>query len=169
MSQVPGLLTDAVRQAARSSVLCWLATVDDQGQPNVSPKEVWAIADDRHVVVANIASPVSVRNIAQQPRVCLSFVDVLVQKGFKLQGTARELLPTHADYAGWAAPLLAMAGDRIPVRSVLLIKVQSVQPIVAPSYWLFPGTTTEASQIESARCSYGLSSGMQSTPELSGE
>lgn len=169
MSQVPGLLTDAVRQAARSSVLCWLATVDDQGQPNVSPKEVWAIADDRHVVVANIASPVSVRNIAHQPRVCLSFVDVLVQKGFKLQGTARELLPTHGNYAGWAAPLLVMAGDRIPVRSVSLIKVQSVQAIVAPSYWLFPKTTTEASQIEAARRSYGLSSEMQSTPDPSGE
>ena len=156
MSRASGVLTDAVRQAASRSVLCWLATVDAQSQPNVSPKEVWAIADDRHVVVANIASPVSVRNIAQQPQVCLSFVDVLVQKGFKLTGTARELLPAEADYAAWAAPLLAMAGDRIPVRSVLLITVQTVQPIVAPSYWLFPETTTEASQIEAARRSYGL-------------
>ena len=156
MSRASGVLTDAVRQAASRSVLCWLATVDAQSQPNVSPKEVWAIADDRHVVVANIASPVTVRNIAQQPQVCLSFVDVLVQKGFKLTGTARELLPAEADYAAWAAPLLAMAGDRIPVRSVLLITVQTVQPIVAPSYWLFPETTTEASQIEAARRSYGL-------------
>lgn len=156
MSRASGVLTGAVRQAASRSVLCWLATVDAQGQPNVSPKEVWAIADDRHVVVANIASPVTVRNIAQQPQVCLSFVDVLVQKGFKLTGTARELLPAEADYAAWAAPLLAMAGDRIPVRSVLLITVQTVQPIVAPSYWLFPETTTEASQIEAARRSYGL-------------
>ena len=152
-------ISAAVRESARHSVLCWLATVDDQGQPNVSPKEVWAIADDRHVVVANIASPVSVRNIARQPRVCLSFVDVLVQKGFKLQGTARELLPGDADFAEWSAPLLVMAGDRIPLRSVLLIKVQSVQPIVAPSYWLFPGTTTEASQIEAARRVYGLKEG----------
>ena len=159
MDPIQGVLTDTICQASRRSVLCWLATVDDQGQPNVSPKEVWAIADDRHVVVANIASPVSVRNIAHQPRVCLSFVDVLVQKGFKLQGTARELLPTHADYAEWAAPLLAMAGDRIPVRSVLLITVATVQPIVAPSYWLFPDTTTEASQIEAARRVYGLKEG----------
>ena len=104
MSGVSGVLTDAVRQAAQRSVLCWLATVDATGQPNVSPKEVWAIADDRHVVVANIASPVSVRNIGQQPQVCLSFVDVLVQKGFKLQGKTRELLPTDDDYAAWAAP-----------------------------------------------------------------
>jgi len=156
MSRMPCVLTNEVRQAARRSVLCWLATVDDHGQPNVSPKEVWAIADDHHVVVANIASPVSVRNIAQQPLVCLSFVDVLVQKGFKLTGTARELLPTHADYAGWAAPLLAMTGERIPVRRVLLITVQGVQPIVAPSYWLYPEVTTEASQIKAARRTYGL-------------
>jgi predicted pyridoxine 5'-phosphate oxidase superfamily flavin-nucleotide-binding protein len=156
MSSLPGVLTDAVRQAARRSVLCWLATVDAQGQPNVSPKEVWAIANNQHVVVANIASPMTVRNIAQQPQVCLSFVDVLVQKGFKLQGRARELLPDDADYAHWAAPVLAMAGDRIPVRSVLLIAVDVVQPIVAPSYWLFPETTTEASQIEAAQRTYGL-------------
>ena len=40
MIGLPGVLTDAVRQAARRSVLCWLATVDAQCQPNVSPKEV---------------------------------------------------------------------------------------------------------------------------------
>ena len=156
MNGLPGVLTDTVRQAARRSVLCWLATVDAQCQPNVSPKEVWAIADDRHVVVANIASPVSVRNIAHEPRVCLSFVDVLVQKGFKLTGTACELLPTDDDYNDWAAPLLAIAGERIPVRSILLITVNAAQPIVAPSYWLFPQTTTEAAQIEAARRTYGL-------------
>ena len=50
------LLTEPILEAARRSVLCWLATVDAQGQPNVSPKEVWAIADDCHVVVAHIAS-----------------------------------------------------------------------------------------------------------------
>lgn len=151
-------ISNAVFEIARSSVLCWLATVDAQGQPNVSPKEVWAIADDQHVVVANIASPISIRNIAQQPLVCLSFVDVLVQKGFKLHGRARELVPGDTDYAHWAAPLLAKAGERIPVRSVMLITVDAMQPIVAPSYWLFPETTTEASQVEAARSSYGLKS-----------
>jgi predicted pyridoxine 5'-phosphate oxidase superfamily flavin-nucleotide-binding protein len=156
MSRMPCVLTDEVRQAARRSVLCWLATVDDHGQPNVSPKEVWAIADDHHVVVANIASPVSVRNIAQQPLVCLSFVDVLVQKGFKLQGTALNVTPSDLDYANWARPLLLVTGDRFPVHSVVLIQVQSVQPIVAPSYCLYPDTTTEAGQVASARRAYGL-------------
>ncbi len=155
-SNASPILSAAVHAAAQRSVLCWLATVDAQGQPNVSPKEVWAIADDQHVVVANIASPATARNIAQQPKVCLSFVDVLVQKGFKLQGTARAVWPDDPDYSKWAAPLLVMTGDRFPVRSVLLIAVQTAQPIVAPSYWLYPETTTEASQVEAAQLAYGL-------------
>ena len=156
MNEKTGPITDAVRDSARRSVLCWLATVDAQGQPNVSPKEVWAIVDAQHVVVANIASPVTARNIATQPQVCLSFVDVFVQKGHKLQGTARDVLPDAPDFAQWAAPLQAMVGERFVIRSVLLIAVQSAQPIVAPSYWMYPDTTTEAGQVAAALKTYGI-------------
>ncbi|PUE40706.1 pyridoxamine 5'-phosphate oxidase family protein [Limnohabitans sp. Bal53] len=149
-------INESVREAARNSVLCWLATVDAQAQPNVSPKEVWAIADEQHVVVANIASPMSVRNIAHQPQVCLSFVDVFVQKGFKLVGTAHEVQVENPAFAAWAAPLLAMVGQRFVIHSVLVIRVTSVGAIVAPSYRFFPNETSEASQIEAAMRTYGV-------------
>ena len=156
MTQTHGLLTDAVRDAARRSVLCWLATVDAEGQPNVSPKEVWTVFDDHHVVVANIASPVSARNIAQQLKVCLSFVDVFVQKGFKLAGTAQEI-PAHTSaFATWASPLLPMVGQRFVIQSVLVLRVTSVAPIVAPSYRFYPAETTLASQVEAAMRVYGV-------------
>jgi predicted pyridoxine 5'-phosphate oxidase superfamily flavin-nucleotide-binding protein len=158
MSPVDAPLTDAVREAARRSVLCWLATVDAEGQPNVSPQEVWAIADEQHVVVAHIASPVSARNIAQHPQVCLSFVDVFVQKGFKLLGRAREVLADDLEFAIWAKPLLAMVGQRFTIQSVLVIQVQSVAAIVAPSYRFYPQETTEASQVASALRQYGMGS-----------
>lgn len=150
------LLNKPVREAARRSVLCWLATVDAEDQPNVSPKEVWAIADEQHVVVANIASPMSVRNIAHQPQVCLSFVDVFVQKGFKLVGTAHEVQVENPAFAAWAAPLLAMVGQRFVIHSVLVIRVTSVGAIVAPSYRFLPNETSEASQIEAAMRTYGV-------------
>ena len=156
MSRASGVLTDAVRQAASRSVLCWLATVDAEGQPNVSPKEVWAVFDDQHVVVANIASPVSARNIAQQPQVCLSFVDVFVQKGFKLVGNAHEVRADDPAFTAWAAPLLAMVGQRFVIHSVLVMRVTAVAPIVAPSYRFYPDDTTEASQIEAAMRAYGV-------------
>jgi predicted pyridoxine 5'-phosphate oxidase superfamily flavin-nucleotide-binding protein len=150
------ILSTAVREAARSSVLCWLATVDADGQPNVSPKEIWTIADEQHVVVAHIASPVTARNIRQQPQVCLSFVDVWVQKGFKLLGTAHEVCADDPAFDAWAAPLLAMVGQRFVIHSVLVIRVTSVAAIVAPSYRFFPDETTEASQIEGAMRTYGV-------------
>jgi len=152
------LLTEPIRETARRSVLCWLATVDAEGQPNVSPKEVWTIADEQHVVVAHIASPISARNIAQHPLVCLSFVDVFVQKGFKLLGRAREVLADDPEFATWAKPLLAMVGQRFTIQSVLVIHVQSVAAIVAPSYRFYPHETTEASQVASARRQYGMGS-----------
>ena len=152
------LLNETVREAARRSVLCWLATVDGDGQPNVSPKEVWAIADDQHVVIAHIASPVSARNIAQQPQVCLSFVDVFVQKGFKLMGAAHEVRADDPAFTRWATPLLAMVGQRFVIQSVLVIHVASVVPIVAPSYRFYPNETTEASQVDSAMRAYNVQS-----------
>ena len=150
------MMNESVREAARRSVLCWLATVDADGQPNVSPKEVWAMADDEHVVVAHIASPMSAHNIAQQPQVCLSFVDVFVQKGFKLKGTALEVRADDPAFTRWAGPLLAMVGQRFAIQSVLVIRVTSVVPIVAPSYRFYPDETTHASQTASAMRMYGV-------------
>lgn len=158
------LLTEPIREAARRSVLCWLATVDAEVQPNASPKEVWAIADDQHVVVAHIASPISARNIAQQPQVCLSFVDVFVQKGFKLLGTAREVRAADPEFATWAKPLLAMVGQRFVIHNVLVIRVTSVAPIVAPSYRFYPDETTEASQVESAMRAYKVHPSSEEKP-----
>jgi uncharacterized protein len=150
------LLNEPVRDAARRSVLCWLATVDAEGQPNVSPKEIWSVADDEHVVVAHIASPLSARNIGQQPLVCLSFVDVFVQKGFKLKGAAHEVCADDPAFARWAEPLLAMVGQRFVVQSVLVIRVTSVTPILAPSYLFYPDQTLEGSQVDAAMHAYGV-------------
>ena len=130
--------------------------MDSLGQPNVSPKEVWAIADNQHVVVANIASPVTALNIGQQPQVCLSFVDVFLQKGFKLTGSALNVSASDAAFGNWAVSLLPMVGQRFAIHSVMVIRVTSVVAILAPSYRFYPDETTEAAQIEAAMLTYGV-------------
>jgi predicted pyridoxine 5'-phosphate oxidase superfamily flavin-nucleotide-binding protein len=145
-----------LQTSAQTSILCWLATVDAKGQPNVSPKEIFTVFDSEHLVIANIASPTSVRNIAVNPRVCVSFVDVFVQKGFKVLGTARNVGQQDADFASWAAPLQAMAGPRFPVHSVIVVRATGFEPILAPSYRLYPGDTTEQAQVASAMRAYGV-------------
>jgi len=150
------MLNALVQQSIQSSVLCWLATVDAGGQPHVSPKEVFAAVDERHVVIANIASPHTVRNVASNPKVCVSFVDVFVQKGFKLQGLARTVASGDADYSAWAGPLERMVGGRFKILSVIVVDVLSVDPILAPSYRFYPQDTTEQGQIAAAMRRYGV-------------
>lgn len=76
-----------------------LATVDPDGWPNVPPKEVFCAYDAHTLLIANIASPGSRANIRRHPAMCVSFVDVCIQKGFKLQGIATVVESTDDPFA----------------------------------------------------------------------
>lgn len=150
------MLTPEVHAAAKKSVLCWLATVSEDGQPNVSPKEVFRVHDEQRLVIANIASPVSVRNIRMNPSVCVSFIDVFTQRGYKVLGSASYVAKAHADFAALSAELAAMAGARFPIHGVIVVRAHAVEAIVAPSYRLYPEETTERSQSLAAMRTYGV-------------
>jgi uncharacterized protein len=153
------MLTTDIKKSIDTCVLCWLATVDENQQPNVSPKEMFTYLDDHTLLIANIASPNSVRNIAQQPKVSVSFVDVFTQKGFKLKGEAKLITKEDDSYTAKAKRLTDLFSDKFPIQSVIEIRIIKVDPIQAPSYWLFPDNTTEQSQIEGAMKTYGVKPG----------
>jgi len=148
------MLTPDIKKYIDQSVLCWLATVSKDGIPNVSPKEMFTYLDAEHIGIAHIASPNSLRNIKANPNVCVSFVDVFVQKGYKLVGQAEIIKRTHPDFEKKAAKILAMAGTAFPVQALLNIKILKIGTILAPSYMMYPETTTEAAQIKSALKQY---------------
>ncbi len=137
------------------SVLCWLATSSDNGEPNVSPKEVFTLYKDKFILVANIASPNTVRNIKCNPKVCISFIDIFVQKGMQIKGEAEIVDGSAKDYSKMEISLLALTKGKFPFRSITKIEIQKIKPIIAPSYLLFP-ETTEKEQINSALHTYGV-------------
>ena len=148
------MLTEDIKHYASKSVLCWLATVSAKGQPNVSPKELFVTEHDTHVLIANVASPTSVRNIRENPRVCVSFIDIFVQKGYKLQGIAELIPKTDARFAGRVLPLRALAGDAFPIHTIMAVRITDVAPIIAPGYRYT--SATEASQTLQAYRAYGV-------------
>jgi predicted pyridoxine 5'-phosphate oxidase superfamily flavin-nucleotide-binding protein len=149
----------AWHQSLGGCVLYWLATVDAQGQPHVSPKEVFAAFDEQHVVIAHIASPTSVKNVLQNPKVCVSLIDIFVQKGWKLLGRAQYVHSSDDVFDGYAKPLFPMAGDQFKIQGVLVVTVGQAQPIIAPSYRFYPDITTKQAQIEAAMKTYGVERG----------
>ena len=148
-------LTSEIRESIDKSVLCWLATTSSENIPNVSPKEVFAYYPSNKIIIANIASPQSVRNISENPCVCVSFIDILVQKGFQIKGKARILSKKELEFAEMHTVLTKLTEGAFPFASITEITPETVKPILAPRYLLYP-ETTEEQQIESAKKLYGL-------------
>ncbi|MCF4130074.1 pyridoxamine 5'-phosphate oxidase family protein [Methylobacterium sp. SyP6R] len=147
------LLNEAVRIGIENSVLCWLATVDEAGNPNVSPKEIFVSHGNDRILVADIASPTSVRNIAAHPSVCVSFVDVFRQRGFKVHGRASLITRGSEAFETTGADLLKKAGPDFPVRTIISVRIERIASIRAPSYALFP-ERTEAERMRAAYDTY---------------
>lgn len=150
------MITNEVKKYLDNSVLCWLATVNAKFEPNVSPKEMFVYQNEESILIANIASPVSEHNILENPLVCVSFVDVLVQKGFKMKGIATIISKKDAEFKSMLQMLTNKFSDKYPIHSIIEIKVTRISPIIAPSYLLFPESTSEESQIQSAIERYNL-------------
>ncbi|WP_373524583.1 pyridoxamine 5'-phosphate oxidase family protein [Aquiflexum sp.] len=147
------MINSEVKKYIDKSVLSWLATVNELNEPNVSPKEVFTYDGEHTLLIANIASPVSIKNIRENPNVCISFIDVFIQKGFKIKGTARVIEKKDAGFEKKAKLLTDLFTDNFPIISVIEVNVKKVDQIQAPSYFLYP-EKTEQSQIESAMKTY---------------
>lgn len=140
---------------AERMVLCWLATADRFNRPNVSPKEIHAEIGIDRFVIADIASARSVRNIRDNPQVCISLVDIFLQRGSKLEGTAKIIAPDHPNFGNLAAPLLEKTAGAFPIRHVISVNVQRTSVILAPSYVLLPDLS-ESELCADAHRTYGV-------------
>lgn len=142
-----------IKQYIDQSVLCWLATSDEDNFPNVSPKEMFTFVEENKLLIANIASPNSIQNIKVNNKVCVSFVDVFVQKGFKIKGIARIIDENDVDFETKVGIIKSLFTDKFPIHQLIEIEAQKIESIKAPSYLMFPDIT-EQEQIESAKQTY---------------
>ena len=148
-------ITPEIKKYIDKSVLCWLATVSEQGIPNVSPKEIFTDYGPDKIIIANIASPQSVRNIMQNSNVCVSFIDILAQKGFQIKGKAEIIGKKDMEFDQMEQVLKKMTEGKFPFATITKIKIETAKSIIAPKYRLYP-ETTEKEQIESAKKAYGF-------------
>ena len=148
-------ISDEIKRCIDKSVLCWSATSSMDNIPNVSPKEIFSFYETDQIIIANIASPQTVKNIKANENVAVSLIDILVQKGFQIKGKAKIISKEHAEFKTMESVLVKMTGGKFPFQTITCITAEKVKPIIAPRYLLYP-ETTEEQQVEGARKSYGL-------------
>lgn len=144
-----------IQRDMRDAVLCWCATCAPDGTPNVSPKEIFAPAGKDDLVIADIASPVTVRNVRAGSPLCVSFIDIFRQKGWKLEGPAEIIARSDAGFPDAVRDLAEMAGPDFPIRHVIRMRITRHTRIIAPSYRFRPNMADEE-RIACAMRAYGV-------------
>lgn len=148
-------LTEKVKEYIDKSILCWLATSSSEGIPNVSPKEIFTYFGIESIIIANIASPQSIRNIKENEHVCVSFIEIFVQKGFQIKGKAKLIERADPQFKEMEQELTKMTLGKFPFETIIKINVTQIKQILAPSYIFYP-ETKEEDQVHNAKKAYGV-------------
>ena len=131
-------LPDDAREVVLRVRLGFVATVNADGSPNVSPKGTVTVWDDRHLAFADIRSPGTIANLRRDPRVEVNVVDPFTRKCFRFRGTAR-VLEDGPEYEAlrrfYETDPRGIGGEAgRDIRAVVLIEVDETRPLVSPGY-----------------------------------
>ena len=140
-----GILTDDMKRVVRQQRIGFVATVCPDGTPNLSPKGTAAVWDDDHLLFADLASPVTMDNLRQNPSVEINLVDLFSRKGYRFKGVShiveKEKEPElHGEiHQAYEQGERGVHQVRLPARAYVLVKVERALPLVSPAY--LPGVT----------------------------
>ncbi len=121
-----------MRRVVDEQRLSFVATVNPDGTPNLSPKGSIRVWDDHHLVFGDIRSPNTVRNLELNPATEINVVDPISRKGYRFRGTA-EILHAGALYDR-ALAFLKESGVSGAVGAIVLVRVEKASPVISPAY-----------------------------------
>jgi predicted pyridoxine 5'-phosphate oxidase superfamily flavin-nucleotide-binding protein len=128
------ILDEAARKIIENHSLGFVASVNGDGTPNLSPKGMMLAIDDGHIVFGEVRSPGTVANIADRPTVEINFVDVLARKAVRVRGQAEIIeketpafLALRPHFDRWGA-----LADR--VRRFVRVRIETAKVITSPAY-----------------------------------
>jgi uncharacterized protein len=129
------MLTDDMIRIVTEQRLGFVASVDADGSPNLSPKGTMLVVDAVTIAFADIRSPGTARNVERDGRIEINVVDPFVRRGYRFKGRAirharatpgfERLFPLFA--ATW--PSLT---DRM--RALVSLHVERALPVMTPPY-----------------------------------
>ncbi len=149
-----GAITEDMRNIVDSAKLAFVATVCEDGSPNLSPKGSVRVYDDDHLVFMDMASPSTVANLRRDPRVEINVVDFLKRRGYRFKGTAEFQQVGEPAYEWTRQWVLDTHGSQYPCNEAVLITVHRALPVDSPAYTF--GHAEEDTLVQSWSAAYGI-------------
>ncbi|MGY2337758.1 pyridoxamine 5'-phosphate oxidase family protein [Pseudomonas sp. SDO5532_S415] len=128
-------ITDDMEDIVRLALLSFVATVNEDGTPNLSPKASLTVTNGV-LYFADIASPQTILNLTRNPAVEINVVDIFQRRGYRFKGRALILPPTEEESVVIANWVRAVNGPEYPVDHVVKIETTSITPLLSPAHVL---------------------------------
>jgi predicted pyridoxine 5'-phosphate oxidase superfamily flavin-nucleotide-binding protein len=116
-------LTEEAKQAIGNMRPSLVATVSKEGKPNISIKGLLHVYDNDHVILADVASVLTVTNIRENHQVAIICLAVPGRKGCLIYGSG-EVLDSGYEFNKVAAEF---AQSNIKVFNVVRVAVEEVE------------------------------------------
>lgn len=126
------ILTPQIRDFLETQKLGYVATVSDDGTPNLSPKGTIISWDENTLAFADIRSPDTVKNLEMNPAVEINVIDPLLRKGFLFKGKSRII--KNGDVYENILSHYRNKGIKSPIGAIVLVDVADVQSVTSPLY-----------------------------------
>lgn len=128
------MLTEDMQQLIRDHTAGFVATIDGDGKPAVSPKATFVVLDAKTLAYGDIRSPGTAANLNARPDVEVCFIDVLTRRAVRISGTGAVVPIPDAPQ-----DMRAAFADKWPdyterMRAFVRIDVANAQMILSPAY-----------------------------------
>jgi hypothetical protein len=131
---IMAMLTAKMIETIEHQRLGFVATVDQNGAPRVSPKGTFVVIDQKTLAYGDISSPGSTRRLKMDPRIEVNFVNPLTREGLRARGRATligseapEFTENLARFSQWG-PLATR------INTIVKIDLVATSPVRTPAY-----------------------------------
>lgn len=128
------MLTDEMKAIIATYPLGFVASVNRDGTPNLSPKGTFVALNDRQLVFGHIRSPGTMGNIAERPIIEINFLDVLARKAVRIRGRAVIYRHSAPEFAELFAALAGWKGYTDMMKAVVRVDIDTASLILSPAY-----------------------------------
>ncbi len=136
-------LNTDMKAVINGTILCFAATINQDGSPNLSPKSTLKVFDSNHLMFANIASPGTTSNLKRDPRIEINCVDIFSRRGYRFTGMGTVHSTGTQMHDDLCLEIKEEHGDSIPVFDAILIEVQDIKPVKSPAYHFIEGVNED--------------------------
>ena len=125
-------ISEEIKNFVNSQKLGYVATVSNDGTPNLSPKGTIVVMNESTLVFADIRSPQTIQNLQNNPSVEINVVDPFQRLGYRFKGECKII--NEGPEFDKILDYYANVGIKSKINSVVIVDVESMSEVTSPSF-----------------------------------